>query len=242
MPGVMLELAIHRLHVGPNVRPVQQKKRNFTLERNEVVKKEVDKLLEVRIVKEVYYPTWLANPALVEKDDKNAGATYQRLVNRLFINQIDRNMEVYVNDMLIKSRTQEQFITNLREIFNILRRSQMKLNPKKYTFGVRSGKFLGYMIFKNRIRANPDKVKTIMDMAPLKNIKEVQRLAGKMAALNRAICPGACSHNSKTQVIFPGSPHHGSDRSVLEASKPDMSERMVKWAVELSEYDFSFQS
>ena len=98
---------------------------------------------------------------------KNMGATYQRMVNRLFKNQIGHNMEVYVDDMLINSRTQEQFIPDLREIFYILRRSRMRLNPKK------SGKFLGYMISKDGIRANSNKVKGIMDMAPSRNSKEV---------------------------------------------------------------------
>ena len=70
MPGIPSELAVHKLHVDPNVRLVKQKKRSFVLERNEVIKEEVDKLLETRIVKEVYYPTWLANSALVKKDDK----------------------------------------------------------------------------------------------------------------------------------------------------------------------------
>nr|XP_027088665.1 uncharacterized protein LOC113710014 [Coffea arabica] len=122
---------------------------------------------------------------------KNAGATYQQLVNKLFKNQIGRNMEVYVDDMLVKSRTQEQFINDLREIFDVLRSSRMRLNPKKCTFGVRSGKFLGYMISKDGVRANPDKVKAIMDMAPPRNIKEVQRLAGRMAALNRFLSKSA---------------------------------------------------
>ncbi|XP_071916078.1 uncharacterized protein [Coffea arabica] len=90
---------------------------------------------------------------------KNAGEIYQRLVNKLFKNQIGRNMDVYVDDMLVKSRTQEQFIDDLREIFSVLQSSRMLLNPKKCTFGVRSGKFLGYMIFKYGVRVNPDKVK-----------------------------------------------------------------------------------
>ncbi|XP_071905826.1 uncharacterized protein [Coffea arabica] len=92
-------------------------------------------------------------------------------------------MEVYVDDMLVKSRTQEQFIADLRKIFDVLRSSRMRLNPKKCTFGVRSEKFLGYMIFKKRVKANPDKINAIMDMAPPQNIKEVQRLAGRMALL-----------------------------------------------------------
>ena len=82
-------------------------------------------------------------------------------------------MEVYIDDMLIKSRTQEQFISDLREIFDILRKSRMRLNPKKCTFEIKSKKFLGYMIFKDRIKTNPDMVKAIMDMATLKGIKEV---------------------------------------------------------------------
>ena len=90
---------------------------------------------------------------------KNADSTYQRLVNKLFKDQIGRNMELYVDDMLVKSWTQEQFIADLREIFDVFRSSRMRLNPKKCTFGVRSGKFLGYMIFKEGVRANPDKIK-----------------------------------------------------------------------------------
>ncbi|XP_027183805.1 uncharacterized protein LOC113782093 [Coffea eugenioides] len=70
MPGVPHELAVHKLHVDPSIRPVKQKKRNFAPERNEVVKEEVGKLLEARIMKEIYYPTWLANPVLVKKEDK----------------------------------------------------------------------------------------------------------------------------------------------------------------------------
>ena len=70
MPRIPPELAVHKLHVDSSVRPVKQKKRNFTHERNEVVKDKIGKLLEAKIVKEVFYPTWLANPVLVKKDDK----------------------------------------------------------------------------------------------------------------------------------------------------------------------------
>nr|XP_027103133.1 uncharacterized protein LOC113724429 [Coffea arabica] len=70
MPGIPTELAVHRLHVDPNVSPVRQKKRNFAPERKEVVKSEVGKLLDAKIVKEVYYPTWLANPVLVKKEER----------------------------------------------------------------------------------------------------------------------------------------------------------------------------
>ncbi|KAL5548397.1 hypothetical protein UlMin_003628 [Ulmus minor] len=78
---------------------------------------------------------------------KNAGATYQRLVNKMFKDQIGKTMEVYVDDMLVKSLKTEEHIQNLKETFEILRRYKIKLNPSKCAFGVSSGKFLGFMSY-----------------------------------------------------------------------------------------------
>ena len=77
---------------------------------------------------------------------KNAGATYQRLVNQMFKKQIGRNVKVYVDDILIKSREEEDHLDDLRETFNTLRQYNMKLNPSKCAFGVSSGKFLGFIV------------------------------------------------------------------------------------------------
>ena len=77
---------------------------------------------------------------------KNAGATYQRLVNYMFRPQIGRNVEVYVDDMLVKSLDEERHLDDLQETFDTLRRHQMKLNPNKCVFGVSLGKFLGFMV------------------------------------------------------------------------------------------------
>ena len=77
---------------------------------------------------------------------KNAGATYQRLVNKMFNKQIGRNMEVYVDDMLVKSKEELAHLDDLRETFATLKQYQMKLNPGKCVFGVASGKFLGFMV------------------------------------------------------------------------------------------------
>ena len=77
---------------------------------------------------------------------KNAGATYQRLVKKMFNKQIGRNMEVYVDDMLIKSKEELAHLDDLRETFATLKQYQMKLNPNKCVFGVASGKFLGFMV------------------------------------------------------------------------------------------------
>ncbi|XP_041000589.1 uncharacterized protein K02A2.6-like [Juglans microcarpa x Juglans regia] len=80
---------------------------------------------------------------------KHAGATYQRLVNRMFKNQIGRNMEVYVDDLRVKSKKSEQHLDDLQEAFVVLRKYKMKLNPQKCAFGVELGKFLGFMVSRN---------------------------------------------------------------------------------------------
>ena len=118
---------------------------------------------------------------------KNAGATYQRLVNQMFCPQIGRNVEVYVDDMLVKSLDEKKHLDDQKETFDTLRRRQMKLDPNKCAFGVSLGKFLGFMVSQRGIEANPDKIRAILDMEPPKNIKEVQSLTGRIAALNRFI-------------------------------------------------------
>ena len=118
---------------------------------------------------------------------KNAGATYQRLVNRMFARQIGRNMEVYVDDMLTKSTTAEKHSEDLKETFDVLRRYKMKLNPSKCVFGVPSGRFLGFQVHQRGIEVNPEKIKALEGMASPKTLKDVQRLTGCLASLNRFI-------------------------------------------------------
>ncbi|KAK4398068.1 Retrovirus-related Pol polyprotein from transposon.6 [Sesamum angolense] len=122
---------------------------------------------------------------------KNAGATYQRLGNHMFQNQIGQNMEVYIDDMLVNSAKEQYHIKDLEECFQILTTFGMKLNPAKCTFRVRGKRFLGYLIYERRIEANPEKINAIMDMSPPKSIREVQKLAGRLAALNRFISRSA---------------------------------------------------
>ena len=104
---------------------------------------------------------------------KNAGATYQRLMNKMFENQIRRNIQVYVDDMLVKSRREDDHLEDLKETFDILRSYNMKLNPSKCAFEVTAGNFLGFMVSQRGIEANLDKIRAIVEMAPLKNMKEV---------------------------------------------------------------------
>ena len=118
---------------------------------------------------------------------KNVRAIYQRLVNQMFNKQIGRKMEVYVDDMLVKSKEEEDHLDDLKETFNTLRPYSMKLNPSKCAFGVSSGKFLNFMVSQRGIEENPEKVRVILEMSSPKTIKEVQFLTRRVAALNRFV-------------------------------------------------------
>ncbi|KAM1256282.1 hypothetical protein ACFX2G_031011 [Malus domestica] len=284
MSGISPDIICHHLSIDPKTKPVKQKRRSYDVERYEAMKAEVEKLKDIGFVREVNYPTWVANVVLVKKNPtkeslllqkvlwrmcvdytdlnkgypkdsfplplidrliystagcellsfmdaysgynqilmnpsyqehtafttdrglycykvmpfglKNAGATYQRLVNSMFAEQIGKSMEVYVDDMLVKSKHADQHITNLSETFTILKRYRMRLNPNKCAFGVGSGKFLGFMISQRGIEANPEKIKAIIDMKEPITSKDIQSLTGKVAALTRFISKATygCAH------------------------------------------------
>ena len=96
-------------------------------------------------------------------------------------------MQVYVDDMLVKSVREDDHLSDLRETFDLLRTYNMKLNPSKCVFGATAAKFLGFMVSQRGIEVNPDKVRAIMKLAPPKMVKEMQSLNGKIAALNRFV-------------------------------------------------------
>jgi hypothetical protein len=118
---------------------------------------------------------------------KNAGATYQRLVNKMFKEQMGRNGEVYVDDMLVKSLQAPDHVADLRETFGTLRRYKMKLNPSKCPFGVSFEQFLGFMVSQRGIEANLEKLQAVLEMKPPRTTKQLQQLTGQIAALNRFI-------------------------------------------------------
>ncbi|XP_050233119.1 uncharacterized protein LOC126681617 [Mercurialis annua] len=116
---------------------------------------------------------------------KNTGATYQRLVNSIFRDQIGKHMEVYVDDMIIKSVRTEDHPADVKVVLETLKRYQLKLNPEKCVFGVPAGKFLGYMVSQRGIEANPDKIEAVLKMTPPRSIHEVRKLNGRITALGR---------------------------------------------------------
>ncbi|GKV02926.1 hypothetical protein SLEP1_g15302 [Rubroshorea leprosula] len=207
MPGIPAELTTHKLSTNPTRRPVVQKRRLFSPEKQAAIDEEIQKLLQAGFIRRVEYSEWVSNPVLVKKpngkwrmcidftnlndacpkdphplpnvqlllDDqektafytgdaiycyvmmpfglKNAGATYQKLVQIIFKLQIGRNIEC--------------------------------------TFAVEFGKFLGYVVSKKGIEVNPEKVQAVQQMEPPKTVKDVQRLTGRVAALHRFIARSA---------------------------------------------------
>ena len=105
----------------------------------------------------------------------------------MFCPQIRRNVEVYIDDMLVKSLDEEKHMDNLQETFDTIKWYNIKLNSSKCAFGVSLGKFLRFMISHRGIKANPDKIQAILNMEPPRNIKEVQSLTGRVAAFNRFV-------------------------------------------------------
>ncbi|XP_065620827.1 uncharacterized protein LOC112000149 [Quercus suber] len=118
---------------------------------------------------------------------KNARSTYQRMITRMFEPLLGKNIEIYVDDMVVKSRLVSEHLRDLGYIFDVLRKHRLQLNASKCSFGVGSGKFLGYIITHRGIEVDPDQIRAIQNLRPPQNPKEIQRLAGMIAALNRFI-------------------------------------------------------
>src|SRR3954469_5221859 len=118
---------------------------------------------------------------------KNAGAMYQRMMQNCFIWQNGRNVEVYVDDIVIKSAEGNNLLADLAETFQSLRAYNIKLNPEKCVFGVPAGKFLGFMVSERGIEANQEKIAAIQNMKPPQKLRDVQKLTGCLAALSRFI-------------------------------------------------------
>jgi hypothetical protein len=231
---------------------VQQRLRRFDEERRQAIGAELRKLLEAGFIKEVFHPTWLANPVLVKKKNgkwrmcvdytslnkacskvpfplpridqivdstagcelfcfldaysgyhqikmkesdqlttsfitpfgmycyvtmpfglRNAGATYQRCMQHVFGDHIGRTVEVYVDDIVVKTRKADDLVSNLRIAFGCLRANGVKLNPEKCVFRVPWGMLLGYIVSQRCIEANPEKVVALEWMGPIRDLKGV---------------------------------------------------------------------
>ena len=118
---------------------------------------------------------------------KSAEATYQRLVTKMFRPLLGKTMEVYIDDMLVKSKERSDHTTHLQQAFELLRAYGMKLNPTKCAFGVSAGRFLGFMMTQRGIEANPSQLQAILESLAPSFRKGIQQLTDRLAALGRFI-------------------------------------------------------
>ncbi|GJZ14227.1 reverse transcriptase domain-containing protein [Tanacetum coccineum] len=175
MTGVPRSIVEHRLNIREGYSPVRQKKRGQAPKCAKAIQTEVQKLVEAGIIREVYYHEWLSNLIMVKKH----------------VGSWRMNIEVYVDDLVIKSQTEAEMLRDIDETFRTLRKINMKLNPKKCTFGAVEGMFLGYMISPKGIKPCPDKTEVVLQLPSPRTIKEVQSLNGKLASLNRFLSKSA---------------------------------------------------
>jgi hypothetical protein len=182
---------------------------------------------------------------------KNADATYQRAIQAYFKKQLNKNVEAYVDDVVVKTQNSDTLIADLEETFASLREYQWKLNRNKCIFGVPSRKLLGFIIIHRVIEANPEKISVITNMKAPTGIKDVQKMIGCMGALNRFISrlgerglpffkllkhqekfvwttdADQALHNSKTSY-----PSHQSSRLLVKRSSYcSTSPRLLTWLV-----------
>jgi hypothetical protein len=118
---------------------------------------------------------------------KNAGATYQRMMQNCLGSLIGWNIQVYIDNVVITTRKEEALISDLKETFNNLDRYKLKLNPTKCSFGVSTGQLLGFLVSARGIEANPEKIQEILTMGKPAKLHEVQQLVGRVAALSRFV-------------------------------------------------------
>ncbi|KAK1679558.1 hypothetical protein QYE76_040406 [Lolium multiflorum] len=118
---------------------------------------------------------------------KNVGATYQRMMQKCLATQIGKNVQVYIDDVVITSKKGSTLIEDLKETFDNLDKFCLKLNPTKCSFGVPAGELLGFLVSARGIEANPEKIQAIVTMRKPTKLKEIQQLTGRVAALSRFV-------------------------------------------------------
>ncbi|XP_072089283.1 uncharacterized protein [Arachis hypogaea] len=260
MPGIDPYIISHRLATNSSIRPVQQKKRKLGEEKKRASLEETQKLINAEFIKEIRFTTWLANVVMIMMHSsdqnktafitdlgnycykvmpfglKNAGATYQRLMDRMFAKQIGRNIEVYVDDMVAKTKVGENHISDLTEIFGQIRQYNMRLNPEKCAFavqGVTDWAISSALVTeRNNVQHPVYFVSKTLQHAEL-NYPRIEKLALALIFSARRLRPYFQSHVIHVRTNQPL-------RQVLH--KPELAGRLIKWAVELSEFDIRYQS
>jgi hypothetical protein len=115
---------------------------------------------------------------------RNAGSTFYRMMNATLKDQVCKNVLSYVDDIVVVSKKRENYIVDLAKTFTNMHEARIKLNPENCVFGITKGKVLGCLVSTKGIKANPDKIKTIIQMQPPQSRKDVQKLTCRIASLN----------------------------------------------------------
>uniref|UniRef100_A0A2N9H2G2 Uncharacterized protein n=1 Tax=Fagus sylvatica TaxID=28930 RepID=A0A2N9H2G2_FAGSY len=211
MPGLDTDIVVHKIPLKPECKPVKQALRRMKPEVILKIKEEVEKQLkaatnvvfsfmdgfsgynQIKMAEEdksktafvTHWGTFVYD--VMPFGLKNAGATYQRAMVTLFHDMIHHEIEVYVDDMIAKSRTAQDHLTDLRKLFQRLKKYQLRLNPNKCAFGVTSGKLLGFIVSGRGIEIDPAKVQAIRSMPAPKTEKEIRSFLGRINYIARFI-------------------------------------------------------
>jgi hypothetical protein len=132
---------------------------------------------------------------------KNAGATYQRVMNLIFHELLGNTVEVYIDDIVVKLAEFSSHVADLRKAFDKMRRYGLKMNPRKCAFEVSAGKFLGYVIHEHGIEIDPDRIKSIQNVGPPTCKVKVQKFLGKVNYLRRFISNLAGKIDAFTPIL-----------------------------------------
>ncbi|KAH7834736.1 hypothetical protein Vadar_019075 [Vaccinium darrowii] len=143
---------------------------------------------------------------------KNAGSTYQRAATTLLHDMIHKEVEVYVDDMIVKAKEREEHLPNLRKFFERIRKYRLRLNPEKCTFGVTAGKMLGFMITTRGIEVDPSKIEAILKMEPPRTEKEIRSFLGKIQFISRFIAKLTSTCEPMFRLLKKGVPFRWDDK------------------------------
>ncbi|GAU19534.1 hypothetical protein TSUD_303470 [Trifolium subterraneum] len=205
MPGIDPEVVCHQLTIDPRASAVVQRRRKQFPEKAEAARKAVKDLLEANFIVEAQACPKDAYPLpnidkLVDNSsgfkllsfmDAYSGATYQRMMNKVFHNEIGDMLEVYMDDMIVKSEEEIDHTVHLKRVFDQARKFNMRFNPEKCMFGVKAGKFLGFYLTERGIEANPDKCRAFFDYPTPKSKKSIQTLNGMLTSMARFVAKSA---------------------------------------------------
>ncbi|KAK1611189.1 hypothetical protein QYE76_034862 [Lolium multiflorum] len=189
MPGLDRSIIEHRLPLKKGFRPFQQRARQMKAEVLEEVKKEIKKMLDAGFIRPCRVPgsVGLFEYVVMTFGLKNAGATYQRAMNYIFHDLIGKLVEIYIDDVVVKSVATDRHLEDLRQVLDRTRKFGLRMNPKKCAFGVTAGQFLGFLVHERGIEIGLKSQEAVRTMKPPTTKKELQCLIGKINFVRRFI-------------------------------------------------------